>query len=83
MSSLRETKRVFGWKPGDILLVKARSNSCFFPNITTQQLRSEEEINEMLQFARNHDNSPFWRGVEQALIWMLRLIDTIKDDEKR
>ena len=78
MLPLRESKRMFGWRPGDILLVKERSGSSFFPNITTQQLRSEGEINEMLQFARNHNDSPFWRGVEKALLWMLRLIDGIE-----
>ncbi|RLG41209.1 MAG: hypothetical protein DRN78_04525 [Thermoproteota archaeon] len=70
---------MFSWKPGDILLVKEHSSSCFFPNITIQQLRSEEEINEMLQYARNHDDSPFWRGVEKALLWMLRLIDGVEE----
>ena len=80
MSSLRESKRMFGWRPGDILLVKERNDSFFsFPNITIQQLRSEEEINEMLQYARNHDDSPFWRGVEKALLWTLRLIDGVEE----
>jgi len=79
MSSINEIKRMFGWRPGEILLVKERSGSSFFPNITTQQLHCEEEINEMLQYARNHDDSPFWRGVEKALLWMLRLIDGIEE----
>ncbi len=69
MSSLRESKRMFGWRPGDILLVKERSGSSFFPNITTQQLRTEEELMEMLQVARNHEDAPFWNGVEKALLW--------------
>ena len=79
MPPLRESKRMFGWRPGEILLVKERSSSSFFPNITTQQLRTEEELMEMLQHARNHRDNPFWNGVEKTLLWMLRLVDGIEE----
>jgi len=70
---------------GDIFIVREVNNTLFSKKIEIEKLRSEGEIDEMIQYAHENLGKSFWRGVKYALFWMIRTIEKreVKEDGEK
>ena len=63
----RSALEMYKIKTGDIFIVEEMTDE----GMVAKELRSEDEVNDMIQFAeRNGDR--FWKGVKLGLLWLLR-----------
>ena len=63
----RSALEMYKIKAGDIFIVEEMTDE----GMVAKELRSEDEVNNMIQFAeRNGDR--FWKGVKLGLLWLLR-----------
>jgi len=54
-------------KAGDIFIVEEMTDE----GMVAKELRSEDEVNDMIQFAERSGDR-FWKGVKLGLLWLLR-----------
>jgi len=63
----RSALEMYKIKAGDIFIVEEITDE----GMVAKELRSEDEVNNMIQFAeRNGDK--FWKGIKFGLLWLLR-----------
>ena len=71
-------------EPGDICVVEEVKISLFSRKvkIKIKRLKSEKEIDEMIQYAHENMENSYWRGVKHALFWAMGIIeDTLLGDD--
>ena len=64
----RSALEMYKIKAGDIFIVEEMTDE----GMVAKELRSEDEVNDMIQFAERNGDNQFWKGIKFGLLWLLR-----------
>jgi len=64
----RGALEMYKMKAGDIFIVEEITDE----GMVAKELRSEDEVNNMIQFAERNEDNQFWKGIKFGLLWLLR-----------